>query len=107
MSTTIPRGNVQNAWILGVVFDPASVAAATSVEQSITVPGVRVGDYVDVTKPTLTAGLSIGSARVSAANTVAVTFSNATAGALDPGSETYQVYVMRPDGVAPSRVPGS
>jgi hypothetical protein len=78
-------------------LDPASVAAATAVEQTFNVPGLRVGDMVQVTKPSLSAGLAIGGARVSARDTLAVTFLNATAAPIDPGSESYQIYWFRPE----------
>ena len=89
----------EDRWaVINFTFDPASVAAATTAEQTVTVPGVRVGDYViDITKPSLTAGVGIVNTRVSAANTLAVTFVNATAAAVDPPSETYQVLVLRPE----------
>ena len=89
----------EDRWaVITFTWDPASVAAATTAEQTVTVPGVRVGDYViDVTKPSLTAGVGIVNTRVSAANTLAVTFVNATAAPIDPPSETYQVLVMRPE----------
>jgi hypothetical protein len=81
-----------------VVLDPASVAAATSAEQTVTCTGVAVGDIViAVNKPSTTAGVGIVNARVTAANTVGLTFMNATAGAVDPASETYQIVVARFD----------
>lgn len=76
-------------------LDVASVAAATSAEQTFTVTGLTTADKVMVIKPSLTAGLGIGNARVSAANTLAITFMNATAGALDPAAETYTVLAFR------------
>lgn len=75
-------------------LNPASVAAATSAEQTFTVTGLAVGDIVlAVNKPTATAGVGIVNARVSAANTLALTFVNATAGAVDPASESYEIVV--------------
>jgi hypothetical protein len=41
--------------------------------------------------------LGIAGARVSATSSVTITFVNATAGALDPASETYLFLVMRPN----------
>lgn len=79
-----------------VAINPASIAAATSAEQTFTVNGLAVGDIPVVVKPTATAGIGIGNARVSAANTLALTFINATAGAIDPPNETYTVLAFRP-----------
>lgn len=105
MSVGIIGGNAAAISVVSVTFDPASVAANTSAAQSITVPGVLVGDVVHVNKPSTTAGLSIGGSRVSAADTVSVTFVNSTAGAIDAGSEVYLIAVIRPEGqAAASRV---
>ncbi|MCA6258686.1 MAG: hypothetical protein IM650_11400 [Phenylobacterium sp.] len=83
--------------VITFVYDPASVAAATTAEQTVTVPGVRPGDYIEVTKPTLTAGVGIVNARVSAVDTVAIQWVNATAAPVDPPSETYTAFVFRPE----------
>lgn len=76
-------------------INPASVAAATSAEQTFTLAGLTTADKVFVIKPTATAGLGIVNARVSAADTLAITFMNATAGAVDAASETYTVVAFR------------
>lgn len=73
---------------------PASVAAATSAEQLFTITGLEVGERVIVNKPSLSAGIVIGNARVSAANTLAITFGNVTAGALVPIAEAYSVVAL-------------
>lgn len=74
---------------------PVSVAAATCAEQSFTVPGLQVGDFVDVSSPGITNGVSATSARVSALNTLTVTFVNPTAGALVPKAGVYLIQVNR------------
>lgn len=98
MGTGIKGGNIFAFGVVDVVFDPASVATITTAEQAMTVTGVKPGDIVFVTKPTLTAGLAVAGARVSAADTVQVTFVNPTAGAIDAASETYRVFWFRPEG---------
>ncbi len=96
MSTSITRGNVLKMFAVGVTFDPASVATITTAEQTVTVPGVQVGDIVlAVNKPSNTAGLGIVNARVSAANTIALTLMNTTAGSVDAGSERYVFVIAR------------
>src|SRR5258708_47872 len=55
-------------------FSPIAVAANTTAEQTFTVTGLTTTDVVNVTKPTSQAGLGIVGARVSAANTLAITF---------------------------------
>ena len=69
----------------------ASVGAATTAEQTVVVNGVEVGDWVSVVKPTLQAGLAAVQARVTAKNTIAITFVNASAGGITPTTEVYQV----------------
>jgi hypothetical protein len=74
---------------------PASVAANTTVEQTFTVPGLVLVDNVDVSTPSLVAGISVTNCRVSAANTLAIQFANNTAGALTPPVGTYNILVVR------------
>jgi hypothetical protein len=82
--------------IVDLVIDPASVATITTAEQTFTLAGLKVTDFVVVSKPTLTAGLGIANARVSAVDTLAVTFVNPTAAGIDAASETYRVLILRP-----------
>lgn len=86
--TTIPA-NLQ----LSATLSPAAVAAATVVEQTFTgITGLSPGMIVQVNKPTTQAGLGVLSARVSAANTLAITFINPTAATITPtASEVYTV----------------
>lgn len=78
-------------------LDPASIAANTTAEQTFTVVGLTTLDIVHVNKPTNTAGVGIVNTRVSAVDTLAITFINTTAGAIDPASETYNIIAFRQD----------
>lgn len=78
-----------------VTFDPASVSANTTSEQTVTVTGLGATDIVYVNKPTHTPGLGIVGARVSAADTLAITLGNFTALAIDASSENYYVVAIR------------
>ena len=98
MSVGLADGNVRGLWIIKVTIDPASVATITTAEQTFTVPGLRPTDMVYVSKPALSAGLGVAGARVSANDTLAITFVNPTAGAIDAASEVWSVLVLRPDG---------
>jgi hypothetical protein len=101
-SSTIPRGNIILAMILQSTLSPASVANATSAEQTFTVNGLLVGDLVSVTKPTAQAGLGIVNSRVSAANTLAITFQNSTAATITPtASEVYILELNRAENPSP------
>lgn len=84
--------------LIKATLTPAAVGAATVAAQSFTVTGVAVGDVVIVVKPTEQAGLGIAGARVSAANTVIISFVNPTAGAITPtAAEIYTFAVIRSD----------
>lgn len=75
----------------------ASVAANTTAEQDFTITGLKTGDVVFVNKPSASAGLGVVNARVKAANTLSITFVNATASPIDPAAETYSVFWFRPE----------
>lgn len=99
MSVGVPTGNIKAQYVFTVTVDHASCAANTSIETVVTVPGLKVGDFVAVNKPSLEAGLSVANARVSAADTLAIQVSNTTAGAIDEASETYTITVLRPESI--------
>lgn len=82
---------------LTATFDPASVGAATTSEQDVTVAGVRATDKLVQIEPpaTLNAGLGVVGGRVKAANTITVRIMNATAGALDAASATWGFVIGR------------
>jgi len=79
------------ARVLTPTLNPAQVLAAISGEQTFSVPGLLVGDTVLVSAPALPAGVGLVNARVSAADTLALTFSNSTLGALTPTTGIYKV----------------
>lgn len=105
MSFSMISGNVQAAGVLSVSLTPAAVSANTTAAQTFTVPGLRVGDAVHVNPPGLTAGSALVGARVSAADTLSITWVNATGGSLTPPAGAYLVLVVRggsaPSGFAP------
>ena len=72
-----------------------SVAANTTAEQTFTVTGLTTRDFVWVNKPSHSTGLGVANARVSAANTLALTLMNTTGSAIDPSSETYFILAVR------------
>jgi hypothetical protein len=79
-----------NSYVITIKLTPASVPAATTVEQTFTVAGLNVGDSVDVNKASHQAGLSIGNVRVSAKDTLAIQYVNTTTGtAITPTAENY------------------
>ena len=93
----LPTGNI---WKLGsflLALTPASVAANTTAEQVFAATGIGLvlGDYVGINKPSFQAGLAIGNVRVSAVDTLAITYVNDTAAPIVPTAETYIVKVDR------------
>lgn len=95
-----PTSDLYGMGVISVTLSPALVDVNTSAEQTFTVPGLKVGDFVMVNKPTAQAGLSIGGVRVSAVNTLAINFVNDTGGQITPtAAQTYLVFFARPDRV--------
>jgi len=91
-------GNLVKQSVISVTLTPAAVGANTTAEQTLTVNGLLVGDMVYVSKPTAQAGLGIVGSRVSAANTLAITFVNASGSSITPTTtQVYQILVSRPD----------
>jgi hypothetical protein len=92
-------GNVQSLSVVTVTLSPAAVAINTTAEQTFTVPGVLASDVLlSVSKPTAQAGLGVVGWRVSALNTVGITFSNVTAASITPtASQSYTLLLARPD----------
>lgn len=99
MSSMIPRGNINELQIVSVALTPSAVSANTTAQQTFTVPGVKTTDVViSVEKPSHQAGLGIVGARVTAADTVGITFSNNTGAGITPtAGETYDFVIARLD----------
>jgi hypothetical protein len=82
--------------VVSLTLSPALVAANTTAEQTFACPGLVKTDFVSVVKPSAQAGLGIVGIRCSAPDVVAITFINATIGALTPtAAEAYLVKWMR------------
>jgi len=96
--------NFEHLTMVSLALSPAACGAATATEQTFTVTGLSMGDslqardvILNVYKPTAQTGLSIGSCRVSAANTISIQFINPTAGSITPtAAEIYTITVWRP-----------
>jgi trimeric autotransporter adhesin len=77
-------------------FDIPSLAGGATTTATFTVTNATVTGAVFISPDTdLVDGIVIASARVSAANTVTVKFSNITAGAIDPGSMNFYISVIQ------------
>lgn len=99
MSVGIIAGNVASLNIISATVDLGSVATITTEEETVTLTGVKVGDFVIPIKPSLEAGLAVCGCRVTAADTIAITIVNPTAGAIDAASEDDWLFlVVSPEG---------
>lgn len=88
----VPAIRLQDVMVtIDAPLTPVSVAANTTAEQTFTVLGLPASSEVVVNKPSVTPGLGIGGARVSALNTLAINYINNTAAAITPPAETYVI----------------
>lgn len=71
-----------------------SIASQAQADLTITVTGAAVGDYVVLAEPSAPAAGLVFNAFVSAANTVTVRATNASAGAVDEAALTFGVLVL-------------
>lgn len=94
-------GNAINDHFLKVfsalgTWDAGSAAAGSNVSDTLTVPGVILGDIVlGVSSSVAVPAGAVLSADVTAADTVTVKLTNNTAGAVDLASATYRVVIGR------------
>lgn len=97
MSNGIIMGNTKGLYRIKSTITPAEVATIVTVEQTFTVTGLMVGDHVSVNPPGVTAGAAQVAARVSAADTLALTYTNPTAGNVTPLAGVHEILVSRPE----------
>jgi hypothetical protein len=89
------RGLFSDTWSVTATLDLASVADAETQVDTVTVPGVALGDVVlGVSFGVDVAGLSI-TADVTAADTVTIAANNNTGGAVNLASTTIKIAVAR------------
>ena len=94
----IGGGSVIGKVLRGTVsVNPSSVAANSVSTQTVTITGAATGDSVVLNPPAagLTAGLLVPQVRVSAADTVSVTYYNTTGSAIDEGSGSWNYLLVR------------
>jgi hypothetical protein len=88
-----------------LVWSAATVGATTTAELTATIPGLLVGDLVDIylISGAMTTGLTISNVRVSAPNVLAVTWINSTAGPVTVPTAIWAMNMTRPEN--PSALP--
>lgn len=101
MSIGILNGNIYGMAMMTASVNLGAIPANNTAEAgSIPLTGVAVGDIVIPIKPSLDQGIAVVQARVTAANTIALTVTNPTSGSIDPAAETYTFLVIRPENTA-------
>lgn len=75
----------------------AEVAANTTAEQTVNVPGIKTTDFLIITKPTHQAGLGyVATARCASDGVLTVKFTNPTASGITPtAEEAYSLLIIR------------
>lgn len=85
--------------LIELALTATTVSSALTSEQTFIVPGLKLNDFVTVQKEgTAQTGLGLVNARVSAENTLAITFMNANAGTevVPTTAAKYKIRVERP-----------
>lgn len=79
-----------------VDINPPNVNANDTVNVTVTVTGLRVGDFIlQIIKPTTTSGLVVAQGIVTADDTVVMAFVNNKSGATDDPEETYTLIYIK------------
>src|SRR5665811_60323 len=87
--------------IYNQALNATTCAATTTIEATTTVLGLVLSRWVLVSKPSLTPGIMIVNARVSAVNTLAVTYANLTLNSIVVPSEVYTIGNIQLQGPGP------
>ena len=88
-------GNFTDGLIAQINVSLDTVSANSTSEQNVNVPGLELGDFVYINKPTAQAGLGVVNCRVSAKNTLSITYMNTTASAISITVEDYLLLVLK------------
>ena len=89
------RGLFTDTWDVSCTLDSASVATTATATDTVTVPGVKLGDMVLGMAVNVSEAGLVRRAYVSAANTVTIVTYNPTASAVDLASTTLNLVIAR------------
>ena len=89
------RGLFTDTWAVTCTLDSASVADQAAATDTVTVPGVSLGDMVIGMSASVNEAGVVRRAYVSAANTVTIATTNTTGAAVDLGSATIDLVIGR------------
>ena len=88
----------EDRWgVLSFTLDANVTATNTTQETDVTVTGLTTDMMVFVNKPSHNAGVGIVNVRVKAADTLSIQYMNATGTGVDPASETYKLFWIKPE----------
>jgi len=102
-SQVIDRGSKQfqgvfsELWTAKGVWDAASIADGDEVVDTLTVPGVALGNMILGVSASVSVADLVLSAAVTAADTVTVSLANNTGAAVNLASATFRVVVGKPN----------
>lgn len=92
----IPAVGAGPSSLISATLTPASVAAATTAAQTgFTVPGIDASDVVILVRDPISNSTAVEKVVPTAKDTVTITFTNPTAGALTPTTGTYTFLVFK------------
>ncbi len=97
--------NITQMGIVSFTYDPASIANITVTEDTIKIPGLQVGDVVFAQRVAHSAGIGITDCRVSAKDTLSISWVNPTAAPVNAASASYLLFWARSDSVRGSVTP--
>ena len=89
--------NIDKFGIITRTIDPGTISQSTTNEHTFSIEGLLAGDWIYVNKPTHTANVGIIGARVAGTNLVAIQFINRSGADVNPASESYTFFWVRPD----------
>lgn len=89
------RGIYSDTWAVTCTLDTAEVADQATGTDTVTVPGVALGDMVIGLSTGVSEGGLVRRAYVSAANTVTIASTNTTGGAVNLASTTVKLVIAR------------
>jgi hypothetical protein len=89
------RGIFSDTWAITCTLDTAEIADQATGTDTVTVPGVALGDMVIGLSTGVSEGGLVRRAYVSAANTVTIASSNTTGGAVNLASTTVKLVIGR------------
>ena len=89
------RGIFSDTWAITCTLDTAEIADQATGTDTVTVPGVALGDMVIGLSAGVSEGGLVRRAYVSAANTVTIASTNTTGGAVNLASTTVKLVIGR------------